>query len=200
MKRLYFIIQAVIALCLVSCKEQNLESIYSSQEERIDSFIKNLIEKNQTPPAPENPDGESGQEGQQQPEITVVNNSGSNRVTLVPGDGIELQEGGTVSFYYAGYVFNGSISGNNLFATNHEETATAEKWDVTSPDFSLMTVKLGKDDNLVKGLHNGLLGVKAGEECYILFSGKYGFGNKNIGMIPVNSAIAYKIWVENVTE
>ena len=36
-------------------------------------------------------------------------------------------------------------------------------------------------------------GVKAGEECEILFCGKYGFGNSTFGIIPANSALAFKI-------
>ena len=55
------------------------------------------------------------------------------------------------------------------------------------------------DVHLVEGLRNGLLGVRTGEECEILFSGKYGFGNEIFGTIPVNSALLYKIWVVGVS-
>jgi FKBP-type peptidyl-prolyl cis-trans isomerase len=41
--------------------------------------------------------------------------------------------------------------------------------------------------------------VKGGEECQILFTGKYGFGNKAFGIIPANSALVYKIWVESIS-
>jgi FKBP-type peptidyl-prolyl cis-trans isomerase len=41
--------------------------------------------------------------------------------------------------------------------------------------------------------------VKAGEECEILFCGKYGFGNSTFGIIPANSALAFKIWVVSVS-
>mgnify|MGYP002512817307 CR=1 FL=1 len=37
-----------------------------------------------------------------------------------------------------------------------------------------------------------------GEECEIIFSGKYGFGNDVFGIIPANSALLYKIWVVGV--
>ena len=52
---------------------------------------------------------------------------------------------------------------------------------------------------MVTGLRNGLVGVKGGEECYILFSGKYGFGNKQSGTIPANSALVYHVWVESLS-
>lgn len=51
---------------------------------------------------------------------------------------------------------------------------------------------------MIEGLRNGLEGVRAGEECYIVFSGKYGYGNKVHGNIPVNSALLYHIRVLSV--
>jgi FKBP-type peptidyl-prolyl cis-trans isomerase len=55
------------------------------------------------------------------------------------------------------------------------------------------------DADLINGLKKGLEGVRAGEECEIIFSGKYGFGNNTFGMIPAKSALLYKIWVVSVT-
>ena len=60
-----------------------------------------------------------------------------------------------------------------------------------------VTLELDKAD-IVEGLRMGLFGVKKGQECYIIFSGKYGFGSKPIGTIPANSALLYHIWVENI--
>ena len=54
-------------------------------------------------------------------------------------------------------------------------------------------------DKLLEGLRNGLIGVRNGEQCKILFSGKYGFGDEEFGIIPTNSALAYEIWVEAVS-
>ena len=45
---------------------------------------------------------------------------------------------------------------------------------------------------------NGLYGVKAGQECYILFNGKYGFGNKPVGTVSANAALLYHIWVQSI--
>ena len=56
-----------------------------------------------------------------------------------------------------------------------------------------------KNDQMLEGLRNGLLGVKAGEECEILFSGKYAFGKKPFGIIPANSALAFKIKIEGLS-
>jgi FKBP-type peptidyl-prolyl cis-trans isomerase len=55
------------------------------------------------------------------------------------------------------------------------------------------------EGELVDGLRRGLPGVKAGDECYILFSGKYGFGDRILGTIPANAALAYHIWVQSIS-
>ena len=44
-----------------------------------------------------------------------------------------------------------------------------------------------------------LEGVRAGEECEIMFSAKYGFGNRTLGIIPAKTALLYRIWVTEVT-
>lgn len=176
----YCLMAAAAFCCMSACKKQSLETTYSSQEDRIDSFIESLSSQD---PAPR-----------------IVHNGGSNRIVLTEGSGEELAKGGTVSFYYAGYIFSGSApSASNLFITNREETATESGWTLTSPDYGILTVTLDDDSSLVEGLRKGLAGVRGGEICYIVFSGKYGFGDKIIGNIPANSALIYQIWVESLT-
>lgn len=171
---------AMISAAASGCTKQSLETTYSNQENRIDSFITSQLEANET--------------------YSVIHNNGSNRLIISGGSGSELKQGGTVSFYYAGYIFSGSsISPSNLFATNNEAAANEAGWSLTDPDYSIKTVRLSEDE-LLKGLYYGLEGVRAGEECLILFSGKYGFGNRHVGTIPANSALAYHIWVESVSE
>jgi hypothetical protein len=105
---------------------------------------------------------------------------------------------GAISFYYAGYVFTGSPS--KLFITNHQATAEdpKNKFIVTDPDYNVLEADMRHDD-FIEGLYNGLIGVRAGEECEIAFSGKHGFGNVVFGTIPANSALLYKIWVIGVS-
>lgn len=172
---------AAAALCfLASCKGKSLETTYSSQEDNIDKFIENLMEQDTVK--------------------YVVHNGGSNRIVLEEGEGDELAEGGQVSFIYAGYTFSGSApSAGNLFATNSVAIATESGWTVNDGDYRILTLTLDKNAGLVEGLRNGLLGVKGGEMCYIVFSGKYGFGDKNMGSIPKNSALIFQVWVESLT-
>ncbi len=166
------------AAAFSSCIKEKLEETYNKQEEQIDTYITKAVEQN---------------EG-----YSVSYNEGSSRLTKVAGEGPGLTQNGSVSFYYAGYTFNGSISSSGLFGTNHQATAESSNWTLTGPDYSLMEVNLGESD-LLEGVRNGLVGVQAGEECEILFSGKYAFGNSRFGMIPAKSALAFKIWVVGVS-
>lgn len=173
-KIVFIFLSVVLAISTVSCMKNKLETTYNNQENRIDSYI-------------------SGKGDQ----YRVERNGGSNRLIIKEGEGEELATNGYVSFYYAGYVFNGSVSSSNLFVTNHQATAEQSGWNLTDADYGIYEINLG-DARLVTGLKDGLLGVKAGEECEIIFSGKYGFGNENFGIIPANSALLYKIWVVGV--
>lgn len=130
--------------------------------------------------------------------LRVVYNNGSTRLVREEGSGVMLEPDGSVSFYYAGYTFTGSITKQNLFVTNHQPTAEASGFALTDPDYELYEINLGEAE-LIEGLRNGLEGVRAGEMCEILFSGKYAFGNSTFGIIPANSALAFQIWVVGVS-
>lgn len=169
------IFAAVVILTLTSCMGSKLEQTYNNQESRIDSYISGKGE-----------------------EYRSVRNGGANRLILKEGDGEALEKDGSVSFYYAGYTFAGSFSSSNLFVTNHKETAEQAGWNLTDADYSIYEISMS-DARLSTGIRDGLVGVKSGEECEILFSGKYGFGNKEFGIIPANSAQLWKIWVVGVS-
>lgn len=172
---------ALVFMCIasVSCVKQKLESTYNSQENRIDQYIeKNRISGTDT--------------------LRVVYNGGASRLVTKEGNGPELSADGNIAFYYAGYTFSGSISNSNLFSTNHLQTATQAGWTLTEEDAKALSINMN-DYKLLPGLKSGLTGVKGGEECQILFTGKYGFGNKAFGIIPANSALVYKIWVESIS-
>lgn len=182
--------KARIAVCILAvaatlgCSRQSLEQSWATQEERIDSFIQSL-------PAEGTEDELYAHE--------VIYNGGSARIVMREGSGEGLARGGTVSFYYTGYVFNGNIDAGSMFATNDQQAAADNGWGLTDAVYEIKTVTLGPDDGLVPGLHNGLAGVRTGEVCYIVFSGQYGFGKKPVGVIPGNSAILYQITVESVS-
>ena len=172
---------ALIALVMVfACSKEEVKLRYSRQEQNIESFVNSTLKSVDT--------------------AYVVYNKGVTRLVVVPGDGDSLSVNGTVSFHYAGYVLSGtSVNASDMFATNSEEVAKGSGWTLSDDSvFEVKTVKLS-ESGFVKGLKYGLAGVKAGQECYILFSGKYGFGKRELGTIPANSALVYRIWVESIT-
>lgn len=164
-----------VMIMAASCTGSKLEQAYNNQESKIDSYM----------------NGKGDQ-------YRYVRNGGANRLVLKEGEGEELDSKGFVSFYYAGYTFSGSFSASNLFVTNHQETAEQANWNLTEADYTIYEINMA-ETKLIPGLRDGLVGVKAGEECEILFSGKYGFGNEVFGMIPANSAQLWKIWVIGVS-
>ena len=176
MKRFAVIILLALAL---SCTKQALQNTYDQQESKIEAFVKAIQSNNES--------------------AYVVYNGGSTRIAVATDGSTKdsLDVGGTVSFYYAGYTLSGtSVSASNMFATNKEDLATSSGWNLSDGNFEIETVKQN-DKNLLEGLRNGLLGVKNGGEYYILFSGKYGYGEKVHGTIPAKSALVYHIWVES---
>ena len=173
---------ALAALCILSasCGKKQMETTYEKQESNIQAIVSSLTKDNSN--------------------ATTEYLNGSVRVTLTHGEGAELREDGAVSFYYAGfYISSTKISNNTLFATNYDTFASSARWSVTdSSAFDIKTVSLAKDD-IVEGLRNGLVGVKAGDECYVLFSGKHGFGKRKIANVPARAALAYRLWIKSVT-
>lgn len=169
----------ILLLALTSCMGQSLQQVYDAQEKKIDSFVT----------------------AQTKNEERVEYQDGTVRVVVAEGTSTDvLSPGGTVSFYYAGYVLSGSaVSASSLFATNRQEVADAAGWNLSDESiYAVETVSLS-EDNLIEGLKRGLPGVKEGEECYILFTGKYGYGKKAAGTIPAKSALVYHIWVESIS-
>ncbi|MCM1501551.1 MAG: FKBP-type peptidyl-prolyl cis-trans isomerase [Bacteroidales bacterium] len=185
------IITAFLIAILSACTAQSLETTYTSQDSRIDSYIEKLTLRLED--AEGNPIlDENGKPITVKPE--VVTNKGCHRVIIKEGDGDGLSASGSATIYYAGYIFTTALSG--MFATNHRKTALEANWS-EDMDFTPLTLSLA-DKNTVTGLRNALVGAKAGEECEVFFSGKYGMGKKAVGIIPANSALCYHIWIESI--
>jgi len=170
----------ILAAMTLSCTSESLKTTFSKQETNIETYLTNQLSADST--------------------YYVVSNGGSQRLVVSPGSGDSLSSSGTVSFYYAGYVLKSStISSSNLFATNDTTIANYANWNISdSTLFHPDTVNLS-DGTLVEGLRDGIIGVQAGEECYVLFSGKYGFGSHVLGTIPANSALVYYLRIESVS-
>lgn len=166
---------ALAILVCVSCTKETREAAYTKQEELIEKFVKSHSSSR------------------------VTYNEGSTRVTISEGEGMEVNARGKVSVFYAGYNFkSGSISASTLFVTNSESVAKSARWELSGDSqYEPIEVDLS-DKDILKGLRNGLEGVKEGEECYILFCGKYAFGKSQVGVVPANAPLAFHIWVETI--
>ena len=185
MKRSTRILTAFLLAGLVLGCSKQAQTTYDKQETTISGFVEARVKADST--------------------ATVTYKNGTVRLTLhdtLGRDGLRadsLASGGTVSFYYAGYVLSGNnVSNDKMFATNHKKTADAAGWKVSDTTaFKIETLTL--DDSLLPGLYNGLEGVRNQDECYILFSGKYAYGSHVQGTIPARSALVYHIWVNSIS-
>lgn len=173
------ILLAAACLLTLSCTKAQRELTYANQETSIDKFITNQKEN--------------------YPDARVVYNEGAVRMVLSEGNDVELSARGTVEFYFAGYDFSGgNISNDKLFATNNPEFAASVGWTLSDESaFTLKKVNLA-DTDILEGLKRGLVGVRADEDCYILFSGKYAYGKSAIGTIPANAPLVFRVWVKTV--
>lgn len=198
------ILLLILCMSAASCVKDKLEETYSRQETQIDTYLtRNRVVKRDsiqiiiTPNADDPTKNDTTKvKVEWEDTLDVVYNNGAARLIKTEGTGPELTENGAVSFYYAGYIFSSSPS--TLFATNHRETAEGANFELTDADYELIEADMTKA-RMIDGLRNGLIGVRSGEECEIVFSGKYGFGDEVFGTIPVNSALLYKIWVVGVS-
>ena len=170
---------ATLLCACPSCVKESLRAALEKQEQNIETFLSNQLSAH--------------------PEYISEAKDGVEKLIIVEGTGEGLSEKGSVTLFYAGYLLtSANISSSNLFATNSPDVASSSSWTLSDESaFEAVTLDLSEGD-LVDGLQKGLPGVKAGEECFILFSATHGFGSKKLGTIPANSAIAYHIWVESV--
>lgn len=178
--RLLLTVAATLSAAMLASCEKDTDTLFSNQEDKIASYVSSYLEDTTK---------------------RAVYNGGSVRLVAAEGSGLDsLGASGKATINYAGYVFSGSVSKSGLFATNMAEVGLEASWDLSdSTAFTPVQVDM-RDKGLVTGLRNGLLGMKAGEEAIILFSGKYGFGKRPLGTIPANSALAYHVWVVSLDE
>ena len=179
----------ILLACLVlaglgACSKASLKATYDKQATYIEGFITAQMKADTN--------------------ATLVRNGNAYRLTFhdtldrIFGQRDSLREGGQVALYYACYTLTSStVSASNLIATNVEAIAEQAKWELSDTlRFKLDTLTL--DKSLVSGLYEGLQGVQQYDECVVLFTGEFGFGNAERGTIPARSALAYQFWIEKI--
>ena len=182
MKRSTLIFSAVLAAVMVAaCTKQSLQTTFDKQTTYIENFISARMKADTN--------------------ATLTRNGGAYRVTLHdtrPPERDSLKWGGKVSLYYGCFTLSSaSITSSNLVATNLKDLAKQAGWTLSDTTrFKLDTLTL--DSALLTGLSDGLAGVQPQDEGYILFTGKYGYGKNERGMIPALSALAYYFWIDDI--
>lgn len=174
-----FLTCALVCACAMGCNKADLVIMYAKQQDNIDKYIESQKAADST--------------------LVVVRNNGVYRIQRVAGSAADsLKAGQSVSLLYAAYKMTNASAPNAsaLFATNNEEIAKAARFNIDSTAFQILTLDFPGD--LVDGLKYGLEGVREGGEYEVIFSGKYGLGNKILGNVPASSALLYKFWIKSV--
>ena len=167
-----------------ACSKLSLQGTYDKQAAYIENFVSSQMAKDTT--------------------ATFSRRGCAYRLTLhdtldrVFGQRDTLRQGGQAVVWYACFTLSGSsLSLNNLVATNVKEIAQAAGWQL-SDTLRYKTDTLRLDKSLVRGLQDGLQGVRPYDEYVILFTGEFGFGKSERGTIPARSALAYQFWIEKI--
>lgn len=171
MKNLILTTLVVFASFLISCQKQEQEISVASQEKSIESFVNS------------------------QTSSRIAFNGGVNRVVLEEGAGDTLALGDSLILEYAAYIFNSGKG--SVFATNIPEIAALAGIDISNSGMEDYGIELGKT-TLLNGVELGLRGVKSGEHCYIVFSSRFGYGNKIVGIVPKYSPLIFEVWIKEV--
>ena len=113
---------------------------------------------------------------------------GVYHLTNTPSWGYEVNIGDTVLLWYVGQVFRSEV----VFDTNVAEVANQAGLQRSTQPLRMV---MGDDDNIAKGLHNGLLLCRDGEIAQIFCNPSYAFGGDWFGVVPPWSSIAYTVQV-----
>ncbi len=177
---------ALVVAAFSACSKLAVKDAYNKQETYIEGFVSAQMKKDTTGTT------------------TLTHKGCAYRLTLHDTLGRDserqdsLRAGGTAVVWYACYTLRGSsLSISDLVATNDEELADSAGWDLSDKSrYHPDTLRL--DGSLVRGLQDGLDGVRIKDECFVLFTGEFGFENRERGTIPAGSALAYHIAIVNI--
>jgi len=163
------------ALAIVSCSDKAEQKTLDDEIKQIDNYVSSL--------------SSSGQ--------TVITNGLAVRIIMKEGDGETVENGDSLYFNYAGYIFSNGLG--TIFDTNLDSLSSKLGIDVYNRGFNAGNV-LVKSGELLEGLVRGLTGAKEGEYSYIVFPSSLGFGNVEVGVVPAMSPLIFEIWIKNVVK
>lgn len=112
-------------------------------------------------------------------EYPLVRSNGTNRVVLQEGTtSVKAAKGDSLELIFEGYIF--TLKGPSL-------------------KFVSDTAMVALDNSsLIKGLEYGLEGASHGEESVIIFSAKYGYQDKAVGLVPSMSPLLFNTFITKI--
>jgi FKBP-type peptidyl-prolyl cis-trans isomerases 1 len=122
--------------------------------------------------------------------FTYENIGSTYHVKKTKGYGYKPTIGDTVVFNYTEYLYNGSTP----FMSNVLDTILQNNIDTTFFKPISTTVILGQT-NLIGGLRNGLMMLQQGEIGDIYFTSDLGYGTKEVGPVPANSILRFRVQI-----
>jgi len=113
--------------------------------------------------------------------------SGVWRVVEKPGSGDDVVvRGSKIKIDYFLYLFDSrSERGEGVLIYADE----------SDPDDEWLTVGGGE---LITGLDIGVVGAKLNETCQIVFSGRYGYGDKQVGLVPKMQPLSIRVTIKEL--
>ena len=109
--------------------------------------------------------------------IIVTHKKETNRIVWNPAVGDTLAPGDTVYFSYIARIFNSGKGA--IFADSYCRNVVGNGY-------------------FIPGLDAGLIGMRVKEYAYVLFTSQYGYGNKEISIVPKMSPLMFEVEIKNI--
>ncbi len=116
---------------------------------------------------------------------------------VTPSTQISLQEGDSLYFYFAQYLFTSTIGA--LYYTNIEHLATEANMDLMGLSYEPLAVKYGTTP-LIEGYEIGLNGAMQGDTLTLFMTSELAYGDKYISTLDKNQSIASVVIIEKIVK
>ena len=120
------------------------------------------------------------------------------RVVLQKGDETQsIAAGDSIHFFYTGAIFTDKgLELSRVFDTN--EASVAKELKLSTEQELKIREDVAGMGRFVSGLEKGILRMHKGEEAHIIFTSKFGYGDKAMSTIPKYSPIIFKVKIVEV--
>ena len=132
-------------------------------------------DKSATPPPAANQEGSQQDGNQARPAREIVTRSGLRYLDLQLGQGAEAAEGKAVDILYTGWLEDGT------------------QFDASQDPTHPFTFRIGIDE-VIKGWHEGITGMKVGGRRRLVIPAELGYGKQGAGgVVPPNATLVFEV-------